>query len=1292
MGHHRVRHASAVGTGDVRSMQWSDRDRRGRTCRQLAVAGLLFLGLSCLAHPSAWGDIQQAPGQPYPLAEIEEAAGNSQPSLAQLIDSDAADGIPHSELDRGEASDLAEGVFGALLESSAGPFANLHVEKFLSDSAALVAADSSALESAVTIGGKQAAEEEAEQAEGSLLLEATLPLRTEDDSGEERVVDLDLEPSEGELQATNPLVEVGIPDELGEGVSIPSGSVTLETGEAAAERTPSLLGGNVAFYPNVATDTDFAVAPTPTGIETFTQLRSADAPLSQTLQLDLIAGAQLEAEEEGGAVATTDGEEVLEVMPPTAIDANGKSVPVSLGVTEDSLSLDVSPGASAEFPILVDPVIIESWPWNEKNQTTGMDNGNGSGTGDWRSWRNTLAYGADNHVPWATAPSPLTSNLPGLTLTSGWQSSVAVGAQANWNYYVPRYFSDFEKYGTRPTSFIQNMQVWNLQYHAYSSQSSPWMAVGLWDEKLSKWVSVYSRNGTEGSITSKYWTLLYNFPNPEYIQSAKNAGVGLLSSEAGANNGRILYVGYAAISLNDLIKPAIGEFYGPKQWVNDFPTEPITVLVSDTGIGVSKLTAEPQGISSPPVWQATNPGCAGTASEPCPRTFTFTGGSYGKVGNGGGLTKGAFYNPTVLPQGINYVKVTAEDIVGNKSSSALVQVKVDHTAPTLGLSGTMTNQASLGASRPQYVLHLSAADGTTASPQSGIASTKVTVDGKQVDATSAGCGTQNCAVSRDWTLKSDSYEPGQHEVVVTAIDGAGLTTTKILTINIARDTSSPTLKTEGNLRSAPDGWVEQVSRTISAYAEDENGYGLTSLVFSIDGKVVKSFSQTCADGGCQGKLSGSVDMATYTGGAHSAEVVATDGAGNTAKEAWTVNVNPSGVVPSSEAAETLEAVDETSDSSVVAATSEVVDPAEIDEGNDPALVAEGSNLTSQGTGAQSSMTTDAGSGFTISPGQESFHIEPTQSTTSEASIEITNGAAGVAANTSPTVDSVIRPIYDGVMTFQNIRAGSAPEVYSWKVQLHENQELKEIDEQHAGVFYPDGTLALTVNTEIAHDATGKEVPTSLGVEGNNVLNLTVEHQNSGFVYPVTAGPTWQTGYETIIVPGPPTKQEEEEEQAALERSLRESAIYAWISAPEPTGKGDESDASASSVPTYRQRYHFEQCEEHTWPVPGCSVWEQEIKGFFYYNYRYAWWKKDQQGPQCPHDTGPGYDIDTEFCGWAGPNHQKYGGGYHITSQVFFDVSLLFQPLTFAHAMTVRMFGSGGVYVHKDETCICNPST
>jgi hypothetical protein len=122
------------------------------------------------------------------------------------------------------------------------------------------------------------------------------------------------------------------------------------------------------------------------------------------------------------------------------------------------------------------------------------------------------------------------------------------------------------------------------------------------------------------------------------------------------------------------------------------------------------------------------------------------------------------------------------------------------------------------------------------------------------------------------------------------------------------------------------------------------------------------------------------------------------------------------------------------------------------------------------------------------------------------------------------------PLYDGGMAFPAIQGPGGPEEYSWEVKLDEEEELKAIDEHHAGVFWEDGTQVMTITAVAAHDTIGTSVPTTLTVTDPNVITLTVHHRSAPFDYPVTVGEGWEGGFRTeevILTPGdqeptPPT--------------------------------------------------------------------------------------------------------------------------------------------------------------------------
>jgi hypothetical protein len=120
------------------------------------------------------------------------------------------------------------------------------------------------------------------------------------------------------------------------------------------------------------------------------------------------------------------------------------------------------------------------------------------------------------------------------------------------------------------------------------------------------------------------------------------------------------------------------------------------------------------------------------------------------------------------------------------------------------------------------------------------------------------------------------------------------------------------------------------------------------------------------------------------------------------------------------------------------------------------------------------------------------------------------------------------PAFGGLMSFHDIRGTDDPEDYCWEVKLGEGEELRQVDDTHAGVFWEDGTQAMTITAEMAHDAEGVSVPTTLVVIGPNLITLTVHHRagNSAaggapFLYPVVAGAGWEGGFHTYTVAMPP---------------------------------------------------------------------------------------------------------------------------------------------------------------------------
>jgi len=100
------------------------------------------------------------------------------------------------------------------------------------------------------------------------------------------------------------------------------------------------------------------VAPTVRGAELSAVLRSQMSPERVAYHVTLPSGATLQAAD-GGALITRGGKVLARVSEPTAQDAQGVAVPVSMAVSGDDLVLTVAlRGRSVDYPILVDPEFI----------------------------------------------------------------------------------------------------------------------------------------------------------------------------------------------------------------------------------------------------------------------------------------------------------------------------------------------------------------------------------------------------------------------------------------------------------------------------------------------------------------------------------------------------------------------------------------------------------------------------------------------------------------------------------------------------------------------------------------------------------------------------------------------------------------------------------------------------------------------------------------------------------------------------------------------------------------------
>ncbi len=195
-------------------------------------------------------------------------------------------------------------------------------------------------------------------------VESLRPMAVETSHGHHEPVDLGLIKAGNLYESARPVVGVLIPSRLREGVVLPEAGVSLTPVNAqgtALVGSEGQLDGASVLYANTQTDTDTAVKPTIGGVETNSILRSLASPEQLYFRVGLPSGGTLEqGHDAGGPVqAMSHGREIALIRAPTASDAEGTSVPVSMSVQGDMLKLNVAASAGEyHWPIAVDPEVV----------------------------------------------------------------------------------------------------------------------------------------------------------------------------------------------------------------------------------------------------------------------------------------------------------------------------------------------------------------------------------------------------------------------------------------------------------------------------------------------------------------------------------------------------------------------------------------------------------------------------------------------------------------------------------------------------------------------------------------------------------------------------------------------------------------------------------------------------------------------------------------------------------------------------------------------------------------------
>lgn len=592
------------------------------------------------------------------------------------------------------------------------------------------------------------------------LVEGSIPLRVEDESGRLSKVDLDLERTPDGFSPENPIVDVSLPTRLEEGIAVGESGVEVApaVGEMDVKSVAHRFGEKDVFYPETQIDTDTLAAPTSDGVELFSQLRSAESPGELRFHVRLPAGSQLREDGRGAAEVIQREKPLVVISAPHATDAQGAEVPVAMRVegSELVLAVDHEDGDFA-YPILVDPDIGQDWY---------------NGVQRWLSSGN---LGALNYWAFgASAPRFTGKTEPIEAKVGGSERGLFVhavpapwGQDANsfgqWTYTAPGADTFFTAAMINPFWIFGNGcgQGTYPEPHDYSGF---WNSTWGWGTFNRDQARVY-QYGIDTAPGVEDW----------------HHGIGhILVIGLGTEQGntappiscsRDLYAGGVEFWLNDWYEPSISAPTGiPSGWVGASTKFNVIANSSDTGLGVWRVRVSPEGMPAVPEEVQH---CTGLAEHPCPNTWT----SHIE------LTAANFI------EGESTEQISAEDPTGKVSSTYTWPMKVDRTAPELTLGGPLAEVTQEAGSEPLpqglghdnlvfpvYNLTIKAEDGSTKNNEtkrSGVKNIEVLLDGvsqKVPWEPIASCPATSCKMEKTFPLKLDGLAPGEHKLRVIATD------------------------------------------------------------------------------------------------------------------------------------------------------------------------------------------------------------------------------------------------------------------------------------------------------------------------------------------------------------------------------------------------------------------------------------------------------------------------------------------------------------------------------------------
>jgi hypothetical protein len=567
---------------------------------------------------------------------------------------------------------------------------------------------------------------------GHGVIESTEPLAIESAPDKRVPVDLGLKEAGGAFEPETAVVGTRIPKHLGEGIQLAGTGVSLTPvdaqGDPVGGSEGSLDSASVIFT-NTLTDADTVVKPTTLGFEADTLLRSVESPQQLFFRVGLPSGASLVAAADGSGVVKVvdEGQTVAVIRPPSAQDAAGTRVPVSMAVSGDTLVLSVDEGSGEyQFPIEVDPE-VEDKTIGGRYETAWQPVG---------SIHEVEYYQIYEGEKWDA-------------VIQGWLKNehVSMAYITQGKSHIRAFYA--ETSASDPSSIKNALLIANSSEvpepeevlpSSYSATGHTLYATGSADENSAVYIQSATADDEKDAEGRNYLDrATVTISQTEGPSASFNTTSP--TTKSGATN--LLYT---------------------KGWFKNPKVGEVEVEASDPGVGVSGWHLSVPGWSKEVNLLTEEGGCLGVQCEEQMKT-----GIAGEK----------------LPNGEDTVEAKVWDAVG-LNATVTAPVKVDTTPPYNIKLGSSTEVGE-----GEYSLKVEATDGSGSTLSSGVKSIALAIDGREVGSPEGSCSPGPCTASRSVPINGDELGAGEHKVTVVATDNAGNVASETLTFKVHHDTPVP---------------------------------------------------------------------------------------------------------------------------------------------------------------------------------------------------------------------------------------------------------------------------------------------------------------------------------------------------------------------------------------------------------------------------------------------------------------------------------------------------------------------